>query len=111
MEFYDAIKTRRSIRSFKDEAIPEDVLIRVLESARIAPSGHNRQLWKFYVVENEEKKQKVAEGCGGQTWIAKAPKVIVAVGWKFPYNRGGYMGEMSFMMDPISSFTALKLHK
>ena len=109
MEFYDAIKTRRSIRSFKDEAIPEDVLIRVLESARIAPSGHNRQLWKFYVVENEEKKQKVAEGCGGQTWIAKAPKVIVAVGWKFPYNRGGYMGEMSFMMDVSIAFTHLIL--
>jgi len=109
MEFYEVIKTRRSIRSYKKTPIPEEALNRVLEAARIAPSGHNRQLWKFYIVESEEKKRLVAEVCGGQTWIAEAPKVIAAVGWKFPSNRGGYMEEMTFMMDVSIATTHILL--
>jgi nitroreductase len=109
MEFYEVIKTRRSIRSFKQDKIPEEKLNRILEAARIAPSGHNRQLWKFYIVEDEEKKQATAEACGGQTWIARAPAVIVAVGWKIPFSRGGYMGDMTFMMDVSIAFTHVLL--
>jgi nitroreductase len=37
MEFYDVINTRHSVRGFLDKAIPNDVLERVLEAARIAP--------------------------------------------------------------------------
>jgi len=109
MEFYEVVRTRRSIRSYKADPVPQLSLDRVLEAARIAPSGHNRQLWKFYVVKDDEKRQKVAEACGGQTWVAQAPVVIVAVGWKIPFNRGGYMGEMSFMMDVSIAFTHLVL--
>jgi nitroreductase len=109
MEFYEVIKTRRSIRAYKNTPIPEEKLLRVIEAARIAPSGHNRQFWKFYVVESEGKKKKVAEGCGGQSWISEAPIVIVAVGWKVPFNRGGYMGEMTFTMDVSIAFTQLIL--
>ena len=108
MEFYEVIKTRRSIRSYKDTPIPEESLKRVMEAARIAPSGHNRQFWKFYIVESE-KKLKVAEACICQTWIAEAPAVIVATGWKVPFSRGGYMGDMSFTMDVSIAFTQLLL--
>ena len=108
MEFYEVIKTRRSIRSYKDTPILEKTLKRVMEAARIAPSGHNRQFWKFYVVESE-RKLKVAEACGGQMWIAEAPAVIVAVGWEVPFSRGGYMGEMTFTLDVIIAFTQLIL--
>lgn len=109
MEFYEVIKTRRSIRSYKDTPIPEETLKRVIDAARIAPSGHNRQSWKFYVVNTEEKKTKIAEACAGRMWITEAPTVIVAVGWKFPYNRGGYIGEMTFTMDVSIAFTQLIL--
>ena len=109
MEFYDVIKTRRSIRSYKDTPIPEDAMSRVLEATRIAPSGHNRQFWKFYIVEDPEVKRKVAEGCDGQMWIADTPAVIVAVGYNVPFSRGGYMGDMTFMMDVTIAFTHLVL--
>jgi nitroreductase len=109
MEFYDVIKTRRSIRSYKDTSIPEDLFKRVMESARIAPSGHNRQFWKFYIVESEDKRKKVAEACGGQMWIAEAPSIIVAIGWEVPFSRGGYMGKMTFTMDVSIAFTQLIL--
>lgn len=109
MEFYETVKTRRSIRSYKGKEIPEKKLLRVMDAARVAPSGHNRQYWKFYIVESEDKKRKVAEACSGQTWIAEAPAVIVATGWKVPFSRGGYMGDMTFTMDVSIAFTHLIL--
>ena len=109
MEFYDVIKTRRSIRSYKDAPIPEDAMSRVLEATQISPSGHNRQFWKFYIVEDSEVKRRVAEGCDGQMWIADTPAVSVAVGYNVPFSRGGYMGDMTFVMDVTIAFTHLVL--
>lgn len=109
MEFYDVIMTRRSIRSYRADPIPEESLSRVLEAARIAPSGSNRQPWRFYVVKDPEKRRRVAQACGGQTWIGQAPTVIVAAGWRVPFSRGGYMGDMSFIMDVGIAFTHLIL--
>jgi nitroreductase len=109
MEFYEVIRTRRSIRSYKDTPIPEDAMGRVLEATRISPSGHNRQFWKFYIVEEQSAKKRIAKGCDDQMWIADAPAVIVAVGYNVPFSRGGYMGDMSFMMDVSIAFTHLVL--
>ncbi len=109
MEFYEVIKTRRSIRSYKADPVPEESLRRVLNAARIAPSGSNRQPWRFYVVKSPEKKRRVAQACGGQTWIDQAPIVIAVAGWRVPTNRGGYIGEMSFVMDLSIAFTHLIL--
>ena len=109
MEFYEVINTRRSIRSYKRNEIPQESMNRVLEATRIAPSGHNRQFWKFYIVTNEQKKKGIAQGCDDQMWIADAPAVIVAVGYHVPFSRGGYMGDMTFMMDVSIAFTQLIL--
>ncbi|MFQ5835816.1 MAG: nitroreductase family protein [bacterium] len=43
MDLYQVIKTRRSIRSYRPDPIPEEKLNRVLEATRLAPSGNNRQ--------------------------------------------------------------------
>jgi nitroreductase len=109
MEFYDVIKTRRSIRKYKKEPVPDNSLNRILNSARLAPSGSNRQKWKYYVVKDQKMINKLASACGEQDWIAQAPVVIAATGWRLGYNRGGYMGEMSFIMDVAISFTHLIL--
>lgn len=58
MDFYEVIRSRRSIRSYKSDPIPEEVLNRVLEAARIAPSGSNRQPWEFIVLKDEELKRR-----------------------------------------------------
>jgi nitroreductase len=55
MELYEAIKGRRSIRRFKPDAVPKEVLCRVLEMAIWAPSGMNLQNWYFLVVAGERK--------------------------------------------------------
>lgn len=54
------IYTRRSVRAFKECKIPEEMLRIIADTARYAPSGMNRQEWKFTVVQNKELKSKLA---------------------------------------------------
>lgn len=70
------IAERRSIRKFQSKPIPDELLQRILESARWAPSGGNSQPWSFGVVKSREAKQALAAAAGEQYWIAEAPVVI-----------------------------------
>lgn len=54
MELTDAIKGRRSVRRFKPDPVPKEVLERILELAQWAPSGMNRQNWFFVVVQGQK---------------------------------------------------------
>jgi nitroreductase len=105
MEFYDVVKTRRSVRTFKSDEPDSEALSRVIEAVRLSPSGSNRQPWRFVMVKDPEGKKEVVAACGKHTWIAEAPIVVVACGNKIAFNRGGYMGEMSFLMDVSIAFT------
>ena len=49
-ELVDLIKSRRSIRSWQDKAVPEDMLLRAIELATYAPNGGNQQNWFFYII-------------------------------------------------------------
>src|SRR4051812_12650036 len=53
MELVDALRTTGAVRDFTDEPIADDVLYRVLDTARFAPSGGNRQGWRVIVVRNQ----------------------------------------------------------
>lgn len=79
MDVYEAIKTRRSVRAYQDKPVPEDVLNRLLEAVRLAPSAGNRQDWKFIIVKDKETIQAIARAANNQQFIAQAPVVIVAV--------------------------------
>ena len=59
MEVFQAIKERRSIRKFSDKEIPSGLLNEVLKAATLAPSGKNKQPWKFYVVQGEKRSEMV----------------------------------------------------
>jgi len=99
MEFYEVLRTRRSVRLYSSAPVSDEVLNKVLEAARIAPSGSNRQPWKFILVRDENLKKELVPLCGGQSFIAQAPLVIVACGVNIHYSRGGYMGDMSMLVD------------
>ena len=75
----EAIQHRRSVRKFQAQPIEDDKLNGILEAARLAPSGNNRQPWFFIVIKDERVKQEVAQATNNQSWIASAPVVIVAV--------------------------------
>lgn len=61
MELYDAMRTTAAIRQFTDDPLPDDVLVRILDNARFAPTGGNRQGVRVIVVREETTRQKLAE--------------------------------------------------
>jgi nitroreductase len=63
MELPDAVRTTFACRDFTDEAVPDEQLYRVLDTARFAPSGGNRQGWKVVVVKDRETRRRLAELC------------------------------------------------
>jgi nitroreductase len=80
MDVSKAISTRRSIRRYKPDPIPEDVLLKVLEAARLAPSAGNRQPWRFVVVKDKNRRMELAKAANNQSFIAEAPVVIAVLG-------------------------------
>lgn len=75
----DAIKSRRSVRSYSDREVPEDALMRVLEAGRIAPSANNRQPWHFVVVTDPERR-KALSGGRWAGFLKQCPVVIAGCG-------------------------------
>jgi len=78
MNVQDAIRARRSIRSYKDKPVEKEKLDRVLEAARLAPSANNRQERRFVVVQHGETRKKLAKAACNQGFVGTAPVVIAA---------------------------------
>ncbi len=75
----ETIWARRSVRKYKNEPIPEEDLHLILEAARRAPTGANRQNWRMVVVRGAEMRRKTAEACSGQMWMADAAAILCLV--------------------------------
>ena len=68
----ELIKTRRSIRKFRDQPVPEDLLVKVLELAAWAPNGGNHQAWRFVIVTNKERIAQIADAVKAKTELMAA---------------------------------------
>lgn len=77
MSLLDTIRSRRSVRDFKDESIPGDVVDALIEAIRWAPSAGNLQSRKFFFVFDEGKRKQLAKAALGQNFVARAPLVVV----------------------------------
>ena len=62
MDFYEAAYTRRSIRDFTDEAIPDETLKKIIGAAYQAPANDHFRDWHFIVVKNRDTMREVLEG-------------------------------------------------
>jgi len=80
MEVFDCIRTRRSIRKYKDKEIPWHLVVEILQSGKYAPFAGNILNCKFIVVKNEAKRKAIAEASVQQYWMQDAPIHIVVVG-------------------------------
>jgi nitroreductase len=81
MEVLDAIKNRRSVRRYLPTPIPEDVLGRVLEAGRIAPSAMDYQPWHFVIATDPEVRKALSGGRYAK-FLQECPVVIVGCGNK-----------------------------
>lgn len=76
MDVREAILNRRSIRKFKELPVEEEKVAELMEAARWAPSGSNRQPWRFLVLKDPETRGLVAD-ISPQMFVRKAPVIIL----------------------------------
>jgi nitroreductase len=93
METQEAIRSRRSIRSYQATEVDDNTLELVLEAARQAPSWDNTQCWQFIVVRDTDSRNKLADmlprNNSAARGIREAPVVIVACA---ELGKAGYLG-------------------
>jgi len=75
--YHAIVDSRRSVRKFLDEAIPEDTVMECLEEALLAPNSSNLQTWYFRWVRSSEARAKLAHACLGQNAAKTASDLIV----------------------------------
>jgi nitroreductase len=79
--FIDLVRRRRSIRRYKPDPVPPEMIEACIDAARYAPTACNRQSWKFIVVEGAVKDRLVDKALGGvvvpNRWARTAPVIAV----------------------------------
>lgn len=73
----DTIASRRSIRAYSAEAVPDEMIEKMLRAAMAAPSAKNRQPWSYIVVKRRAKLDELAAGLKHARMLAGAPLAIV----------------------------------
>ncbi|MFB6291545.1 MAG: nitroreductase family protein [Candidatus Bipolaricaulia bacterium] len=76
MDFFDLIKERSSIRSFKGREIPEEEIKKLLKAANSAPSAGNLQSYEIIAIKDEEIKDGLVKAAHGQKFLGEAPIVF-----------------------------------
>jgi len=99
-EFLDLVHTRRSIRRFKNDAVPDELLEKILEAGRWAMSGANAQPWEFVVVRDPLVKATVLD-----SWLAPNNEAYVIEQTRVPEIRHHHLRapltEPSFKDAPV----------
>jgi nitroreductase len=99
MDFREVVVKRRSVRKFKEDAVPASALTRVLDAGRWAPSAGNSQPWHIIVVRDAELKEKIAEVCTRsrkKAWAHFSPERA-----KYLAQRGGTWDKSYMKRVPI----------
>jgi nitroreductase len=113
MDLMDVILQRRSIRKYKNDDIPHDMLDQVLEAARWAPSWANTQCWEFVIVKDGELKERLRDTLTpwnpARNAMVQAPVVLAACGKRgvAGYRRGE---QVTIRGDWLLFDVALALH-
>jgi nitroreductase len=80
MQTWEAIESRRNVRSFADRPIPTEDLDRILEAGRRSPSSQNWQPWDFILVTDRDQLRALAKVWRGAGHVADSAATIVVIG-------------------------------
>ena len=76
MDVFDAVRTVRAIRAFRDTPVPDATVQKIVEAARLTASSINKQPWHFIVVQDRETLRRLGELVKTGPYIAQAPLAI-----------------------------------
>jgi nitroreductase len=79
LETWDAIRSRRNVRSFTDEPISETDLDQILEAGRRTPSSRNEQRWELIVVTDKEQLERLSQVWRGAAYIVGSAATLALV--------------------------------
>lgn len=80
-QFYNLVASRYSCRKYTSAPVDRELIMAILDTARLAPSACNRQPWQFLVLDTPESRQPVLD-CYDREWMKNIPTFIVALGLK-----------------------------
>ena len=102
----DAIRTRKSVRSYLDKPVDDATLARVMEAARLAPSARNDQEWRFIAVRDQAMRERIAGEAAKQPFIAEAAVVLACCaetdGRLMRCGQPAYTIDVAIAMDHLS---------
>jgi nitroreductase len=78
VDYFETIAARYSVRGYKPDPVPDDLLVKVLEAARRAPTAANRQPFRLVVVPTKGREEELGR-IYGRRWFTQAPLVIAVV--------------------------------
>ena len=111
MEFDEVIISRKSVRSFQEKEIPEEILNNMMEAAQLSPSFQNKQCWRFIVVRDKKIIKDLALKSGMISkvnfFIKDAPVVIVACA--DPAKSGTMNDQNYYLVDTAIAFQQMML--
>ena len=85
--FYATVEARRTVRDFLPDPVPDEVLARALEAARLAPSSSNLQPWEFIVIRDPGVRARANAVCLDQQAARTAPLLVAVVSHRDTWRR------------------------
>jgi nitroreductase len=99
VETWDAVASRRNVRSFTDRRIPDEDLDRILEAGRRAPSSQNRQPWDFVLVTDRHQLEELAKVWRSGAHVGESAATVALVVRNDDRQRANYdLGQATMAM-------------
>lgn len=102
MNVKDAVRNKRAVRLYTDEAVPDEDIKQILDTARWSQSSKNTQPWQFVVVRNRETLQNLSTAGIFTSHVAQAAFVVVLVSDDDLFWRGFDLGQVAANMQLIA---------
>ncbi len=77
MEFFELLRARHSVRRFRPQPVAGELVTKILEAVRTAPTAGNFQAYEIYLVSGEARMRALAAATFNHDWIAQAPLALV----------------------------------
>jgi len=103
MDFLELVSSRRSVRGYKSTPVEDDKLRQILEAARLAPTGANRQSFQLIVVHTKGREEEL-KLIYDKPWFVQAPVMICACATTTPgqpFREGGGYLTIGIVMDHL----------